>query len=104
VWYLPKGIANIFLMHELEKMYRITYNSWDGYYTVHMPQGQVRFHKDKQGLLYIDLEKSGKEAAIMLLQEHTAVEQTEGMSLIQTMQGNYKRFTKKEILQAQEAR
>ena len=28
VWYLPKGIAIIFLMHELEKLYRITYNSW----------------------------------------------------------------------------
>jgi hypothetical protein len=27
VWYLPDGIANIFSMHELEKMYRITYDS-----------------------------------------------------------------------------
>ncbi len=24
VWYIPDGIANIFLMHELEKKYRIT--------------------------------------------------------------------------------
>jgi hypothetical protein len=30
VWYLPEGIANIFLMHELEKLYRITYDSWMG--------------------------------------------------------------------------
>jgi hypothetical protein len=30
VWYLPNGIANIFLMHELEKLYRITYDSWQG--------------------------------------------------------------------------
>jgi hypothetical protein len=30
VWYLPKGIPNIFSMHELEKMYCITYDSWDG--------------------------------------------------------------------------
>ena len=27
VWYLPEGIANIFSMHELEKKYRITYDS-----------------------------------------------------------------------------
>ena len=31
VWYVPEGIANIFLMNELEKTYRITYNSWEGY-------------------------------------------------------------------------
>ncbi len=39
VWYLPKGITNIFSMHELEKLYRITYDSWMGYYMVHMPKG-----------------------------------------------------------------
>jgi hypothetical protein len=27
VWCLPEGIANIFSMHELEKLYRITYDS-----------------------------------------------------------------------------
>jgi hypothetical protein len=37
VWHLPKGIANIFSMHELKKMYCITYDSWNGYYVVHMP-------------------------------------------------------------------
>ena len=31
VWYLPDGIANIISMHELEGMYRITYDSWQGY-------------------------------------------------------------------------
>ncbi len=39
VWYIPDGIANIFSMHKLEKMYHITYDSWDGYYKVHMPKG-----------------------------------------------------------------
>jgi hypothetical protein len=41
VWYIPDGIANKFSMHKLEKMYRITYDSWDGYYEVHMPKGRV---------------------------------------------------------------
>ena len=50
VWYLSDGIANIFSMHELEKLYRITYNSWEGFYVVHTPRGEVHFHKDQQGL------------------------------------------------------
>ncbi len=36
-WYLPDGIVNIFSMHKLEQLYRITYNSWDGFYVVHTP-------------------------------------------------------------------
>jgi hypothetical protein len=55
VWYLPDGIANIFSMHELEKMYMNTYDSWEGFYVVHTPRGEVYFHKDIQGLPYIDL-------------------------------------------------
>ncbi len=55
-------------MHELERLYRITYDSWDGFYVVHTPQGEVRFHKDKQGLLFIDLDKSDKDATILLVQ------------------------------------
>ncbi len=50
VWYLPNRIVNIFLMHELEQSYRNTYDSWDGYYVVHTPKGEVRFNKDEQGL------------------------------------------------------
>ena len=58
-WYLLDGIANIFSMHELEKMYRIIYDSWEGFYIVYTPRGEVRFHKDKHGLPYINLTKSG---------------------------------------------
>jgi hypothetical protein len=67
VWYLPNRIANIFLMAELEKLYRITYNSWEGYYVIHTPRGKVKFYKDEQGLPYIDHEGSSKVAAMMLL-------------------------------------
>jgi hypothetical protein len=68
VWYLPDGIANIFSMHKLEWLYRITYDSWDGFYVVHTPQGEVRFHKEKQGLPFINLNKSDKDVAILLVQ------------------------------------
>jgi hypothetical protein len=48
IWYLPGGIANIFLMHELEKLYRIKYDSWVGHYITHTPRGAVKFYKDEQ--------------------------------------------------------
>ncbi len=59
VCYFPEGIANIFSMHELEKLC-ITYDSWMGYNMVHTPKRVVKFYKDKQGLSYIDLEKPGQ--------------------------------------------
>jgi hypothetical protein len=105
VWYLPGGIANIFLMHELEKLYRITYDSWEGHYIVHTPQGAVKFYKDEQGLPYIDLEASTK-AAMMLLQSVQLEETTRiktATTLVQTVRENYEGYTKREILKAKEA-
>ncbi len=110
VWYLPDGIANIFSMHELEKMYRITYGSWEGFYVVHTPRGEVHFHKDEQGLPYIDLMESGHKAARMLLQmvEDTKADKDRTVKVranfVQTVCRNYKGYTKQEVLQAKEAR
>jgi len=105
VWYIPDGIANIFSMHELEKKYRITYDSWEGHYVVHTPKGEVKFHKDEQGLPYIELDGAeGREAAILLLQsiqgEHVA---KTGIVHVQTVRGNYEGHTKKDVMQAKEA-
>ncbi len=110
LWYLPDGIAHIFSTYELEKWYRITYDSWEGFYVVHTPRGEVHFHKDDQGLPYIDLTELGHEAARMLLQmakdvkmdEDLAVK--EGANFVQTVRGNYKGYTKQEFLRAKEAR
>lgn len=49
-------------MNELEKHFRITYDNWDGYYTVHTEHGAVHFVKDEHGLPYIEL-KEGAESA-----------------------------------------
>jgi len=106
VWYLPDGIANIFSMHELERSYRITCDSWEGYYVVHTPKGEVRFYKDEQGLPYIDLGESNSEATMMLLQrEIQEREETLGneVSYIQTVRRNYEGYTKQEVTQAKEA-
>ena len=107
VWYLPDGIENILSMHKLEQSYRIMYDSWDGYYVVHTPKGEVRFHKDEQGLPYINLGESNSEAAMMLLQreikERKETMDSE-MTYIQTVRGNYEGYTKREVTQAKEAR
>ena len=108
LWYLPDRTANIFLMHELEKMYWIMYDSWEGFYIVHMPRGAVCFHKDKQGLPYIDLAESCHKVARMLLQmgketmTDAKVVET-GTTFVQTMRGNYEGYTIQEIVQTKEA-
>jgi hypothetical protein len=107
VWYIPDGIANIFLMHELKKKYRITYDSWEEHYIVHTPKGEVNFHKDEQGLPYIKLDgPMGREAAVMLLQsmqqEHRVCTGVEVLH-VQTVRGNYEGHTKRDVLQAKEA-
>ena len=67
-WYTPKGIANIFSMNEIEKLHCITYDSIGGYYVVHTDKGPVYFHKDEQGLTYIDLDVSVYDTATTLVQ------------------------------------
>jgi hypothetical protein len=113
VWYIPNRIANIFSMQELEKLYRITYDSWEGYYVVHTPGGNVRFYKDEQGLPYIDLDKSKEEAARMLIQlgmgqqatlAQSAAGGTEHTMLVEMVQANYEGYTKKDVIKAKEAR
>ena len=101
VWYIPEGIANIFSMNELEKKYHITYDSWEGYYVVHTQDGPVKFYKDENELPYIDLEDSEEHAAMLLVQ--MGLEEAATM-FVQTVRQNYKGFTKKEVLQAKEAR
>ena len=88
-WYMPKGIASIFSMHGIEKLHRITYDRIDGYYAVHTDKGPVYFHKDKQGLPYIDLDASIYDAET---------------TLVQTVRSIYEGFTKKDIKAAKAAR
>ena len=87
---MPDGIANILSQHQVEQKYRVTYDSWDGFYVVHHPKGPVKFCKEHQGLPFIDMADSSLEAAIL----H-----------VQTVHGNYAEgFTKKEVVEAKVAR
>jgi hypothetical protein len=108
VWYIPDGIANIFSMHEFEKKYHITYDSWEGHYVMHMLKGEVNFHKDEQGFPYIKLDGPTRcKAAVMLLQsmqqEHPVCTGVEVLH-VQTVRGNYEGHTKRDVLQAKESR
>jgi hypothetical protein len=117
VWYISEGITNIFSMHELEKMYRITYDSLDRYYVVHTPRGKVVFHKDEQGLPYINLDGSSRDPAIMLMMQNVqnvsfrkgrdqivATAAANAAMHVQTVRGNYEGHTKREVMRAKEAR
>ena len=86
VWYIPEGIANIFSMHELEKKYPITYNSWEGYYKLHTQNGAVRLYEDKNRLPYIDLKDSEEDAVALLVQ--TGSEEV-AIAFVQTVCPNY---------------
>ena len=101
VWYIPEGMVNIFSMNDLEKKYRINYDSWEGYYVVHTHDGPVRFYKVENRLPYINLEESEEEAVMLLAQ--TRLEEA-ATAFIQTVGRNYEGSTKKEVLQAKEAR
>ncbi len=109
VWYVLNRITNIFFMHKLKQKYPITYDSWVGYYLVHTPKGIFKFHKDKQGLPYIDLEGLSQKAATMLMQVNQAQGAQECASgaariHVQMVCGNYEGYTKQEIVQAKQAR
>ena len=88
-------------MKKFEKKYCITYDSWEGYYVVHTQDGPVRFYKDENGLPYIDLEDSEEDAVTLLVKKGPKEAAT---VFVQTVRQNYKGFTKKEVLQAKEAR
>jgi hypothetical protein len=107
VWYMPEGIANIFSMHKLKRLYRITYDSWDWYYVFHTPRGEVKFHKDKQGLPYINLDKSDEETAVLLMEQQDKENKDstkKEVTSVQTVHSNYEGFMKQEVIKAREAR
>jgi hypothetical protein len=107
-WYIPKGIANIFSMNEVKKRYRVMFDSWEGYYIVHMASREVKFHKDEQGLPYINLEGSGCKAVVMLLKTAMEINGDEAKHKsefvnVQTVRKNYEGYTKHKVLTAKEA-
>ncbi len=61
----------------------------------------MQFHKDKNGLSYIDLGEPSEDAGAMLVQTGS---EDPVHAFVQTVRQNYEGYTKKEILRAKEAR
>ncbi len=68
---------------------------------VHTQDEPVKVYKDENRLLYIDLENSEEEPATLLVQMGSEEAATE---FVLTVWQNYEGFTKKDVLQANEAR
>jgi hypothetical protein len=68
---------------------------------VHTANGEVQFHKDENGLPYIDLGGSSEDVAAMLVQTGS---EDAALAFNRTVWQNYEGYTKKEILRAKEAR
>lgn len=86
------GIANVVLLKTLEHSYTVMYDSdkHDGAFIVEMTQGNVVFNRcPMTGVPFIDLDNHAEDGAMMI---------------IQAVWENYEGFTKRQILQATEAR
>ena len=68
---------------------------------VHTQDEPVKFYKDENGLLYINLEDSEEDPATLLVQMGSEEAAT---AFLLTVWQNYEGFTKKEVLQAKKAR
>ncbi|KAL7460225.1 hypothetical protein ACHAXS_000688, partial [Conticribra weissflogii] len=92
MWFNPSGIANLISFDQLERLYDISYctRGTNKAFIVHTPDGDITFQRDSMGLPYIN-------AKDMLSSKG-------GICLINTVQQNYEGFTKRQILEAEEAR
>ncbi len=86
----PHGIANVPSLNEVKQRHRVTYDSPNrgGVFQVHTEEGIVEFKPSDQGLHYHDV--SGKNSNIEMM-------------LVNTVQGNFKGYTRHDIERAKEA-
>ncbi len=91
MWVNEGGVATIIPLKELEKIWRVTYDSTrdDGRFVVWTDQGNIALDNNAGGMPYIDLKKLEAKAAL---------------SLVQTVRGNKEGYTKREFEEARRAR
>ena len=87
-WYNPKGIANLLSLSQVEKKHRVTYDSAASKaFVVHKSDGSERqFEQAKSGLFYMD------------------AEQNSGTVLVNTVEENKSKYTKRDYQRALAAR
>lgn len=89
VWYHPGAIANILSLSNVQRQYRIRYDSKEGdFFTLVRPDGTTRiFSPTKKGLYASQL-----------------AQPEENVAMVVTVEGNKKEFTKREVKLATQAR
>ena len=95
VWFDKSAIANIFGLHDLSKTHHVTYdiNKEDAFIATHRKTGEVvRFKRNHEGLYHVPFSDN-----------YDKLVQTRS-SHIETIQGNAKAFSKREVERARRAR
>jgi hypothetical protein len=91
VWYDPDAITNIFSFSELEKKYKITYDTTkEKAFIVHLPNKNVKFIKSSNGLYYYKPKYSTSTKNNMSLLNHS----------VESVEENKKQFTNRQFQQA----
>jgi hypothetical protein len=95
VWYNPKAIANMFAFHEMEKLYRITYDSKkEKAFIVHLEEGRkIKFRQAPNGLYYHKPKELNTQKNI-----------ENGTNMMNTVEENKRFFTNRQIARAYKAR
>jgi hypothetical protein len=96
VWYNPRAITNIFAFHEMERFYRITYDSEKKKaFIVHMEKGKKNeFKQARNGLYYYKPKESF----------NTQTANVKETNLMNMVEENKKFFTNRQISRAYKAR
>jgi hypothetical protein len=94
VWYNPHAITNTFAFHEMERFYRITYDSNNKKaFIVHMGEGKVIEFKQAANGLYYYKPKISFDTRKLDAKE---------INMLNTVEERKKVFTNRQILRAQE--
>jgi len=105
VWYLPNGIANILSLSRVSAKYRVTYDSTSdaNAFVVHKRPGVPRrFRSAPNGLFYFDCrDLMGSETTLIHVPSPSSLD---GTALINTVRSNALRYSRRDLLRAQEAR
>lgn len=89
VWFHPEAIANILSLNNVQKQFRVTYDSADGdQFAVHKEDGSARVFTPTERGLYVS-QVTGTKRKIMMMN---------------TVRENMKSYTKREVRRAEEAR
>ena len=87
VWYHPNAIANILSLHNVQKKFRVTYDSVEGnQFIIHRPDGtKRRFYSTDKGLY---------SSSVMDVTGRTT--ENSSPSMVTTVEENLRSFTKRE--------